>query len=217
MRPRPDDTDGLVGEFDTGERTALPLTGPQRGVGRRDLPGDREQQRDGMLGGGDDVRLRGVDDQHTAGGGRGNVDVVQTDARPGDHLQHRCGGQGLGVHGGGGPDQHRIGVGQGRQQRRPVGAVDMPDLEFGPEDVHRGLGKLLGDQHDGLGHSSHLRYVGGAAVWPRAGGSRRRQCVGRLGGPAANAIGASSGDSHARWYHAVLNMLLKAIRALSSS
>ena len=47
-----------------------------------------------------------------------------------------------------------------------VGAVDVPDLELRAEHIHRGLGELLGDQHDGLGHSRSSPVVGGNGAAP---------------------------------------------------
>ena len=95
----------------------------------RHVAGDREQQRDGVLGGADDVRLRRVD-HHDAAAGRGlDVDVVEPDAGPGDHLQLRRGSERLGVDRGRAADDHRVGVGQRGQQRGPVGAVDVAYLE----------------------------------------------------------------------------------------
>ena len=58
--------------------------GLEVGVGLRDVAGLREQQRDRVLGGREDVRLRRVHDHHAAPGRRGDVDVVETDAGPPD-------------------------------------------------------------------------------------------------------------------------------------
>ena len=187
----PDDADRLVGELDPGELTALPLPRPQRGVGGRNVPGHREQQREGVFGGRDDVRLRGVDHQHAAGGGRRHVDVVQPDPGPGDHLEQRRGGQCLGVHGGGRADQDGIGVGECRQQRTPIGAVDMPDLELGTEHIDRGLGELLGDQHDGLGHSRSSPWVGRSGL--RSGSVTIEICR-------AGSVSTTIGRGSARWH-----------------
>ena len=74
-----DHTDGLALELDAGERAALPLAAAQALVGGRDPAGDRQQQRDGVLGGRDDVGGRRVDHQHAALGGGGHLDVVQAD------------------------------------------------------------------------------------------------------------------------------------------
>ena len=103
----PDDADGLAVELDAGVRAALPLPRPQTRVGRRDVAGGGQQQCDRVLGGGDDVRRRGVDDHHAAGRGGRHVDVVQTDAGPGDDLQAVGGREGLGVDLGGRADEQR--------------------------------------------------------------------------------------------------------------
>ena len=53
----------------------------------RDVAREREHQRHGVLGGGDDVRLRRVGDDDAALGRRLDVDVVDADAGAADHLQ----------------------------------------------------------------------------------------------------------------------------------
>ena len=69
----------LVGELDAGEALALPGAVAQRALGGADVARQREQQRERVLGGRDDVRLGRVADDD-AGGRRGvHVDVV--DAR----------------------------------------------------------------------------------------------------------------------------------------
>ena len=52
----------LVGELDAGEALALPGALAQRALGGADVAGQREQQRERVLGGRDDVRLGGVAD-----------------------------------------------------------------------------------------------------------------------------------------------------------
>ena len=116
---------------------------------RRDAAGDREQQRDRLLGGADDVGLRRVDDHHAAGGRGRDVDVVEPDAGPGDHLQLRRGRERLGVDRGRAADDERVGLGQRRQQRGAVGAVDVPDLEVRGQQVEPGGRELFGDQNNG--------------------------------------------------------------------
>ena len=46
--------------------------------------------------------------------------------------------------------EHRVRVGERREQRRPVGAVDVADVEVGPQGVDRGGREFFGDQHDRL-------------------------------------------------------------------
>ena len=77
----------LLVDLDAAELRALPLAGGQRAVRLRDVAGEREHQRDGVLGGGDDVRLRRVGDDDAALGGGLDVHVVDADARAADHPQ----------------------------------------------------------------------------------------------------------------------------------
>ena len=123
--------------------------------GGRDPAGGGEQQRDGELGGADDVGGRRVDDHHAGLGGGLHVDVVQADTGAGDDLQLLRGGQRLGVHLGGAADQDGVDVGDGREQFGAVGAVGVPDLEVGAERLDGGRGELFGDQDDGPGYVSH--------------------------------------------------------------
>jgi hypothetical protein len=149
--PQADHTDGLLGHLHAGELRPGPLPLAQRGVGGRDVPGSGQQQRDGVLGGADDVRGRGVDDQHAALGGGRDVDVVQPDAGPGDHLELGRGRERLGVDLGGRADEHGRGLGERREEGGAVGAVDVADLDVAAEHLQNAGGELFGDQDDGRG------------------------------------------------------------------
>ena len=75
----------------------------------------------------------------------------------------RRGGDRLGVDLGGAAHDHRVGVGQGGEQGRPVGAVDVADVEVVGEYVDGGGGELFGDEDNG-GHDVFLTVgVGGTA------------------------------------------------------
>ena len=145
----------------------------QRGVRGRDVARGGEHQRDGQLGGGDDVGGRRVDDHDAGLGGRLDVDVVEADARAGDDLEPAGCRQRLGVDLGGGAHQDRVGVGDRRQQLAAVGAVAAPDLEVGAERLDGGGAQLLGDEHDGAGlgrsHSVPLSRVTEGKARRRAG------------------------------------------------
>src|SRR5829696_5647046 len=141
---QPDDADGLVGELDAHELRPLPRALAQGGVRRRDLPGGRQQQGHGVLGGADDVRRRRVHHHDPALGRSGDVHVVQPDPGAGDHLQVRRRGQGLGVDLGGAADHDRGGLTQRGQQRRAVGPVDVADLDVGPEHLQHAGGQRAG-------------------------------------------------------------------------
>jgi len=79
--------EGAVEEFGALELFLLPLARLQgsRGLGNVARQGDHQRQ--GVLGGGDVVALGRVHHHDAPGGGRGDVDVVDADARPADHLQ----------------------------------------------------------------------------------------------------------------------------------
>ncbi len=151
-----DDADGLLVELDAREGRALPLAALHRGVRVGDVPREREQVADGELGRRDDVRGGRVDDHDARGRRRRHVDVVEPDARAGDDLEALAGGDRLGVHLRRRADEHRARVGEGRQERRAVGAVDLADLEVGPEGVDRGGREFFGDEHNRLGHEDVL-------------------------------------------------------------
>src|SRR5699024_8630843 len=130
-----DDADGLLQQLDAGELLALPATGLDGGVGPAQVAQRGEDQRDRELRGGDDVRGGGVDHHDARGGGGVHVDVVQAHAGAGDDLELGGGGVDLGIDLGRGADQQGVGVRDRGQQRRPVGAVDIPDLDLGPQDL----------------------------------------------------------------------------------
>jgi hypothetical protein len=74
----------------------------------RHVAGERQQERHRVLGGGDDVRLRGVGDDDPALGRLGNVDVVDTDAGAPNRAQRPRMGEQISVELGGGADQDAL-------------------------------------------------------------------------------------------------------------
>ena len=83
-----EDAERLVQHLDAGELRALPLAAREAGVGLRDVAGQREQQRDGVLGRGDDVRGCGALATMMPLGRRGrDVDVVDAHAGAADRLE----------------------------------------------------------------------------------------------------------------------------------
>jgi hypothetical protein len=85
--PDPDDPERLALQLDALPLGSLPLAGLERSVGLGDVPRLREHERERVLGGRDDVRLRRVDDHHASTRGGLDVDVVEPDPRARDHLQ----------------------------------------------------------------------------------------------------------------------------------
>src|SRR5206468_1011610 len=102
-----------------------------------------------VFGGGHDVRGRRVHHEHTALGRGGYLHIVQSDTRPGDHLEPVRRGQHLGVDLGGGADQQRVGLLDGFEQRGTVGAVHVPYLYLVTEHAQHGGRELFGDEDDG--------------------------------------------------------------------
>ena len=100
-------------------------------------------------------------------GGR-HLDVVQPDAGARDDLQPRRGGDRLGVDLGGAAHDHRVGLGERGEQGRPVGAVDVADVEVVGEHLDGGGGEFFGDEYDGI-HAVLVDVVLG-----RAGATGRR-------------------------------------------
>ena len=77
----------LAGELDAAVRAPFPAALLERGVRLRDVPRERDEQADGVLGGGDDRGLRRVRHDDPAPRRRVDVDVVDAHARAPDHLQ----------------------------------------------------------------------------------------------------------------------------------
>ena len=142
-----DDADLLLEEFDAGVLGALPLAVLERGAGLRDVAGEAQDVADGEFRGGDDVRGGGVHHHDTGLGGGLDVDVVEADACAGDHLEVLRGGDGLGVHLGGGADQDRVDVGDRREQLGTVRAVGLPDFKVRAKGVDRGGRKFLSEEY----------------------------------------------------------------------
>ena len=93
--------------------------------------------------------------------GRGDVDVVEPHPGAPDDREPPLRGEDLRVDLRGAAHEQRVGVAHGLEQRGPVGAVDVPDLDLVAEHLQRRRGELLGHQDDGLRHAAPR--VGGGA------------------------------------------------------
>ena len=90
---------------------------------------------------------------HHARPGRGlHVHVVQADPGAGYHLQARGMGQRFRIDRGGAAHDDRDGVGERGEQRRPVRAIRVADVEVGFQLRDGGRRKFLGDEDDGCRH-----------------------------------------------------------------
>lgn len=173
----PEDAEGLAVELGAGEARAAPLAPAQRRVRRSDVTGCGEHQRDGVLGGGDGVGARGVDDHDADLGGGADVDVLESDPRAGDHPEPGRGGQRFAVHLRRGPDEQGIRVHDRGQQLRAVGAVAPADLEVGTERLDGRRAQLLGDENDGKAHSVGSSQGGAGARDGAVAGRPARRCA----------------------------------------
>src|SRR5204863_2371399 len=106
-----------------------PLPADQRGVGLRHVAGEREQQRERVLGGGDDVRLGGVGDDDPALGRGRDVDVVDADPGATDRLHVVRGVDELGGDLRGRADQQPVVLADARGQVEAVGVGGRVDVE----------------------------------------------------------------------------------------
>ena len=185
-----DDAEGLGGELHAHEAVLLPFAGLGRGVGGRDVAGEREHHGDGVLGGGDRVAERRVHDDHAAGGGFLHVDVVDADAGAADHLEV------------GGLGQHVLGDLGGRAHRQTVVVADAGHQLVG---LHAGLEVHLdaailedldggGRQFVGNENLGHLAILAGK-IW-----RVRRRVPWRPFRPPSRARGTAPRDRPCRWW-----------------
>ena len=107
----------------------------------------RERQREGVLGGGDGVRLGRVGDDDPARRRRGHVDVVDPGAGAADHLQPLGEGDQLRGHLGRRADQDRVELADPALELCLVPVEPELDVELGAQQVDAGVGDLLLDQH----------------------------------------------------------------------
>ena len=74
-------------EFGALEAFAVPLSGFHAGVSHGDFAGDRHEEREGVLGGGDGVSAGGVHDHDAALGGCIDIDIVHANAGAADGFE----------------------------------------------------------------------------------------------------------------------------------
>ncbi len=150
----PDQTERAVQQLETREAALLPAARLHRGGGLGDVARQRDEQRDGVLGGGDVVALGRVHHHDAARGGARHVDVVDADPRAPDHAQLLGGVDHLGGHLGAAADHQAVGVADRLEQLVGSQARPVVDLEAGRplEDLEALGGELVADED--LGHGS---------------------------------------------------------------
>ncbi len=103
-----DNAERLAEQLDPHKARLFPFPGLRRAVGRGDLAGQREHHRDRVLGRGDRIAVRRIHDDDAALGRGRDVNIINADPGPADHLE-----------GVGGGDQLRGDLGR-RAHREPV-------------------------------------------------------------------------------------------------
>ena len=151
--PEAEDAERLARELEAAVARALPAALLERRVGLRDVPREREQEADRVLGGGDDRRLGRVRDDDPAARRRLDVDVVDADPRAADHLQP------VGL-----LDQRRVELRRGADDDRVVVADRLGevavrvhvDVEALAKQLEPGLGDRLADEDSQAGWCSYV-------------------------------------------------------------
>ena len=141
-----DDPERPAAQLEPGELRALPLAATDRGIGGGRSASDAVKQGERVLGRGDGVARRRVDDRDP-GAGRGvEVDVVHADAGATDDDQPRAGGDELGIHLDLAAHDQRVIVGEESGQLLARAAEPLVDLVGRREELHALARDLLGDE-----------------------------------------------------------------------
>ena len=153
-----DDAERLACDLDAHEAVLLPLPCLGGGVRLRDLPRERQHQRDRMLRRRDRIAERRIHHDDALGSRRGDVDVVDADAGAPDHLQAFCLLQDLGRHLGGRAHRQAVEIADQLGELLLVGAELRLEVDLDPaipEDLHGGGRERIGDEN--LGRHGGLR------------------------------------------------------------
>ena len=130
----------------SSELRTLPLAAPHRRVRRRHVPCKGEQQRQRVLGRGDGVAGRRIDDSDAGVGRGGEVDVVDADPGPADDRQALAGGDCLGVDLDLAAHEQGVVLGQDAQELAALEPGPYLDVMVGTQDRQPFLCEGLGDQ-----------------------------------------------------------------------
>src|SRR5581483_4247453 len=158
--PETEHAERLVGELDAAPLGALPAAVAERGVRLRDVPCERQQQAERVLGGRQGVRLGRVGDDDAAARRRVDVDVVDADTGAADHLQVRRRGDHLRGDLRRRPDDQRVVAADDLVERRVE--VDV-DVELRAQQLDARVGDPLANENlhgqaaTGLSNASNAR------------------------------------------------------------
>ena len=145
---------GLAVELRSLEARAVPPAGRERGMSLRDVPAQRQHQRQRVLRGGDRVRLGSVGDDDAPLGGGLDVDVVHPGAGATDHLQPLPAFDQVGRELGCRPDQDPVEFADPLLELVAVPVEAQLDVELLLQELDAGVGDLLLDENLHLRTSS---------------------------------------------------------------
>ena len=163
-----DDPQGPAAELDAGELAPLPFAAPERRVGGGDPAGDRVEEGERVLGRGDRVAGRRVDDDDPGPGRRIEVDVVHADPGAADDDEPATGRDELGVDLDLAPDDERVVVGQDRRVAGPVEARALVDLMVRAEELDALRCERFGDEDPHASTGASAPVDSSAARWAAA-------------------------------------------------
>jgi hypothetical protein len=152
-----DQTERFSAKLAADELRAGPFAGANAPVGLDDAAEESEREREGVLGGGDDIAERRVHDVHAAGRRRAHVDVVHADARATDDdeafgsIKDRHGHLGLAA------DDQRVDIRDARGQVGLFQAGGLADLATRAEQRETLFGKRVRDVDDVAAASDESR------------------------------------------------------------
>src|SRR5690606_20081775 len=148
-----DQAERLAAHLDAHEAVLLPLALLGGHVRFRQLAGEREHQRDRVLGGGDRIAERRVHHHHALGAGGGDVDVVDPDSGAADYREARRGVEDVLGDLGGRADRQAVVVADDRLQLFGGLAGDLVHFAAALAEDRGGVRvHLVGNEYAGLGH-----------------------------------------------------------------
>ena len=152
-----DHAERLAENLHAHEFVLFPFAGARRSIGFRNLPRQRQHERDRVLGGGDRIAERRIHHDDAARGRRRNVDIVDANAGAADHLQVFGLFEDLRRHLGGRADGETVIVADGGGELFLVLAERGLEIHLDAailEDLHGGGRQCVGNKN--LGHGDNF-------------------------------------------------------------